>query len=79
MGKVRLKKQHAVGFAGYWRLDLSHESLAKTSMSMTLQIPVCVSHVACFTDHQSRVSHESSRENHFFTDFSSNSHTQPLH
>ena len=50
------KKQQAVGFAGHQRLGLSHESLAKTSPLMTLQISTCASHVTCFTGHKSRVS-----------------------
>ena len=37
-----------MGFAGHSRFGLSRESLLKTSLLMTLQIPTCASHVACF-------------------------------
>ena len=49
--KSHSKKQQAVGFAGHSRLGLSRESLAKTSLSKTLQIPSCAFHVACFAGH----------------------------
>ena len=71
MGKVTLKKQQAVSFVGHSRLGLSRESLAKSSLSWTLQILACASHVACFAGQQSRASCEI----HFFTDSSPNSHT----
>ena len=58
MGKVTLKKQQEVSFAGHSRLGLSRESLAKSSMSWILQILACASHVPCFTGQQLRVSRE---------------------
>ena len=79
MRKAHSKKQQAVGFGGHLQLGLSHESLMKTNLSITLQIPVCSFPVSCFAGQQSQVSHESSHENHFFTNSSPNSHTQPLH
>ena len=77
--KTHSKKQQVVGFAGHSRLSLSGESLAKSSLSKTFQILACASNVTYFTDHQSRVSHESNRKNHFFVDSSLNSNTQSLH
>ena len=53
--KSHSKKQQAMGFTGHSRLDLSRESLARSSLSKTLQIPTYASHVACFTGHQLRV------------------------
>ena len=49
--KSHSKKQQAVGFAGHSRLGLSRESLTKTNLSKTLQIPSCAFHVACFAGH----------------------------
>ena len=46
--KSHSKKQQAVGFVGHSRLGLSHESLAKSNLSITLQIPACAFHVARF-------------------------------
>ena len=79
MRKAHSKMQQAVGFAGHSRLGLSHKSLTKTNLSITLQIPTCTYTMACFAGQQWQVSRESSRENHFFIDSSPNSHTQPLH
>ena len=73
--KSHSKKQQVVGFAGHSQLGLSCESLTKSSLSKTLQILACDSHVACFAGHQSQVSCEFSCENHFFMDSSPNSHT----
>ena len=56
--KPHFKKQQAVSFAGYSRLGLSRESLAKSSLSWTLQIPACASHMACFVGQQLLVSCE---------------------
>ena len=47
--KSHSKKQHAVGFMGHSRLGLCHESLTKSNLSITLQIPACAFHVARFT------------------------------
>ena len=58
MGKVTLKKQQAVSFAGHSWLGLSRESLAKSSLSWTLQILACASHMACFLGQQLWVSRE---------------------
>ena len=49
--KSHSKKQQVVGFVGHSRLGLSRESLAKTSLSKTLQIPSYAFHVACLAGH----------------------------
>ena len=56
--KSHLKKQQAMCFMGHLRLGMSHESLVKSILWRTFQIPACASHVACFADQQSRVNHE---------------------
>ena len=50
--KSQPKKQQAVRFAGHSQLSLSREPLAKTSLSMTLQIQACASYVAYFASQQ---------------------------
>ena len=45
MGKVTLQKATGSGF---------RESLGKSNLSMTLQVPTCASHVACFAGQQSQ-------------------------
>ena len=52
------KSNQTVSFTGHLQLGLSRESLTKSSLSWTLQIPECASHVACSASQHSRVNRE---------------------
>ena len=68
--KSHSKKQQAMSFASHSQLSLSYKSLLKSSLSRTLQISACTSHMACSMGQQSRAKSRKPLLHRFFTKLS---------